>query len=149
MARSASADAGVGRVERYLRDPAREMIALLRAQFREAVIDHADEFIDLLRALSEVFDRRLRVGQDLRIVLVAVDDLLAGVEVVERRDRPHALAHVLILTGNLEHLVEEFLREKVCVGVDPHAESSETESYCPPAFIRVDNGIFGGRYSAQ
>jgi hypothetical protein len=38
-----------------------------------------------LRALGDAFDRRLRIGQDLRIVLVGIDDLLAGVDVVKSR----------------------------------------------------------------
>ena len=70
--------------------------------------------------LGELLDRRLRVGQDLLIVLVAVDDLLAHVDVVERRQRAHALAHVLVVAGDLVELVEEFLREEMRVGVDPH-----------------------------
>src|SRR5262249_34366712 len=48
------------------------------------------------------------------------DDLLAHVEIVERRQRAHALAHVLIVAGDLRHLVEEPLREEMRVGVDAH-----------------------------
>ena len=117
-------DAGVGRIERDLRDPAGEVVLLLGAQFGEAVVDDADDLVDLRRALGEALDRRLRVGQDLLVVLVAVDDLLADIEVVERRQRAHALAHVLVVAGDLLHLVEEFLREEVRIGVDPHLRSS-------------------------
>ena len=102
---------GIRCVERYLRDPARKMITLLRTQLRKAIIDDANEFVDL-RGLSEALDRRLWVSQDLRIILVAINDLLAGIKIVERRDRPHALADVFVLTGYLQHLVKEFLGRK-------------------------------------
>ena len=113
-------DAGVGRIERNLRHPAGEVVLLLGAQFGEAVVDDADQLVDLGRALGEVLDRRLRIGQDLLIVLVAVDDLLADVEIVDRRERADALAHVLVVAGDLVQLVEEFLREEVRIRVDPH-----------------------------
>jgi len=45
---------GVGRIERYLRDPAGEMITLLRTQFGEPIVDHTDEIVDLLWVLAKV-----------------------------------------------------------------------------------------------
>ena len=118
------AHAGVGRIERYLRDPTGKMVAFLRAQFGEAVVDETDELVDLGRGFGEVFHRRLRVGQDLLIILVAVDDLLAMLEVEQRRQRAHALAHVLVVAGDVLHLVEEFFRKEVRVRVDPHLRPS-------------------------
>jgi len=104
------------------------MVALLGAQFGEAVIDDADELVDLGGTLGESLDRRLRVGQDLLIILVAIDDLLAMIEIVDRRDRAHALAHVFVVAGDFVHLVEEFFREEVRIRVDPHFAG-------PPAFL--------------
>jgi len=78
-------DAGVGRVERDLRHPARKVILLLGAELGEAVVDDANDLVDLCRSLGEFLDRRLRVRQDLLIVLVAVDDLLARLDIEQRR----------------------------------------------------------------
>ena len=71
------AHAGIGRIERYLRDPTRKMVAFLGAQLGKAVVDEADQLVDLGRSLGEGLDRRLRVGQDLPIVLEAIHHLLA------------------------------------------------------------------------
>jgi hypothetical protein len=117
-------DPGVGRIERNLRDPAGEVVLLLGAQLGEAVIDDANDLVDLRRSLGELLDRRLRVGQDLLIVLVAVHDLLADIDIEQRRQRAHALAHVFVVAGHLLHLVEEFFREEVRIRVDPHLRSS-------------------------
>ena len=117
-------DAGVGRGERDVRHPAGEMILLLGAQFGEAVIDDAAELVDVRRRLGEFLDRRLRIGQHLLIVLVAVDDLLAHVDIEQRRQRADALAHVLVVAGDFVELVEELLREKVRVRVDAHGRFS-------------------------
>ena len=111
-------DAGVGRGQRDLRHPAGEMILFLGDQFGEAVIDDLAELVDILRRLGETLDRRLRIGQDLLIVLVAVDDLLAHVEIEQSRQRADALAHVLVVAGDFVELVEEFFRKKVGVRVD-------------------------------
>ena len=116
--------AGVGCVERDLRDPAREMVALLRAQFGEAVIDEADQLVDLRGSLGKRFHRRLRIGEDLLIILEAVDHLLAMIEIEQCRQRTHAFAHVLVVAGDLLHFVEEFFREKVRIRIDPHLRSS-------------------------
>jgi hypothetical protein len=113
-------DAGIRRRETDLRHPAGEMILLLGAQFREAVVDDAAELSICAGVLANFFDRRLRIGEDLLIVLVAVDDLLAHVEVIERRKRAHALAHVPVVGGDLIEHVEEFFRKKVRVRVDAH-----------------------------
>ena len=118
------AHAGVGCVERDLRDPAREMVALLGAQFGEAVIDEADQLVDLRGSLGKRFHRRLRIGEDLLIILEAVDHLLAMIEIEQRRQRTHAFAHVLVVAGDLLHFVEEFFREKVRIRIDPHLRSS-------------------------
>ena len=58
--------------------------------------------------------------ENLLIVLVAVDDLLAHVEVVQRRQGADPLAHVLELGGDVVEHAEELLREKMGVCVDPH-----------------------------
>ena len=96
------------------------MILLLGDQFSEAVIDDAAIFVDLRRRLGDQFDWRLSVAEDLLIVLVAVDDPLAHVEIVQRRQRAHALAHVLIVGGDVVEPIEKSLREKVRVRVDTH-----------------------------
>ena len=114
------ADAGVGSRQRDLRHPTGETIFLLGGQFGEAVIDDAAELVDVLRRLGELFDRRLRIGQDLLIVLMAVDDLLADIEVVQSRQRAHALAHVLVVADGVVELVEELLRKKVGICVNTH-----------------------------
>src|SRR4029453_2401034 len=109
--------------ERHLRDPGREAVLLLVAQLGKAVVAETDHLVHLLRRLAQTLQRRLRKGEDLLIVLVLVDDLLAHIEVIERRQRAHALAHVLIVAGDLHHLVEELLREEMRVGVDAHGGS--------------------------
>src|SRR5437763_17062851 len=53
------AHAGIGRIERYLGDPPRKMVALLGAQLGKAVVDEADELVDLRRSLGESLYRRL------------------------------------------------------------------------------------------
>src|SRR5262245_25178826 len=93
---------------------------LLVAQLSKAVVAEADHLVQLLRRLAEALQRRLRIGEDLLIILVLVDDLLAHIEIIERRQRAHALTHVLIVAGDLRHLVEELLREEMRVGVDAH-----------------------------
>ena len=107
-----------------MRHPAGEMVLLLRAQFSEAVVDDAAELVDVLRGLGKFLDRRLRIGQDLLIVLVAVDDLLAHVDVIERRKRAHALAHVLVVASDFVELVKEFFGKKMRVRVDTHGRFS-------------------------
>ena len=61
------ARAGVGRRQRHLRHPAGEMVAVLRGQLGETVVDDAAEILDL-RGLGELLDRRQRIRQDLRVV---------------------------------------------------------------------------------
>ena len=118
------ADAGVARRKRDLRHEAREMILVLRDDLGQPVIDQAAEFVDLRGRLGDQLNRRLRVAEDLLIVLVAVDDPLAHVEVVKRRQRAHALAHVPIIGCHVVELVEESLREKMRVGVNAHGRFS-------------------------
>src|SRR5262245_36838528 len=95
---------------------------LLVAQLSKAVVAEADHLVQLLRRLAEALERWLRIGEDLLIVLVLVDDLLAHIEIIERRQRADALAHVLIVAGDLRHLVEELFREEMRVGVDAHGD---------------------------
>src|SRR5262244_1704649 len=53
-------------------------------------------------------------------------------EVEQRRQRAHALAHVLVVAGDLLHLVEEFFGKKVRIRIDPHLRSSGFSlSSCP------------------
>jgi hypothetical protein len=96
------------------------VVLLLGTELGEAVVADLDHLVDLLRRLAEALERRLRIGEDLLVVLVLVDDALAEIEIVERRQRAHALAHVLIVAGNLRELVEELLGKEVGIGVDPH-----------------------------
>src|SRR5215467_4011766 len=107
--------------------PAREMILLLRAKLRKSVIDDAAEFINIVRLLGQSLDRRLRVGENLLIVLVTVDNLFPDVNVIESWQRAYALAHVLVFAGNFVELVKESLGEKVRVGVDVHGYFSILE----------------------
>ena len=69
----ALAHAGVGRRDRRFRHPAGKMAGVLGADFGEAVVDQLAILVDLL-ALGQEFDRRHRVGQDLRVVLELIDD---------------------------------------------------------------------------
>ncbi len=136
---------GVRRIERDLRHPAREVVLLLRAQLGEAIVDDADQLIDLRRTLGEFLDRGLRIRQDLLIVLVAIYDLLADIDVVDRRQRAHALAHVLVVAGHVLHLVEEFFREEVRIRVDPHLRSSNCSCRVDGAAPRArGDGSSGG-----
>src|SRR5262245_63360645 len=45
-------------------------------------------------------------------------------EIEQRRQRAHALAHVLVVAGDVLHLVEEFFGEEVRIRVDPHLRPS-------------------------
>jgi hypothetical protein len=103
-------NASIRRGKRDLGNPAGKMILLLGNEFGEAVIDDAAILVDLCGQ----FDRRLGVTKDLLIVLVAVNDLLAHVEVVERRQRAHALTDVLVASGDVIEFVEELFWKK-CV----------------------------------
>jgi hypothetical protein len=51
---------------------------------------------------------------------VAIDDPLAHIEIVQSRQRTHALAHVLVIARNLVEPVEKFFRKKVGVRVKAH-----------------------------
>jgi hypothetical protein len=92
---------GVECPQRNLRYPPREVVLLLGAQFDEAVVDDAAELVDVLRRFGETLDPRLRIGQDLLIVFVPVDDLLAHVNIEQRRQRTDALASVVVVAGGL------------------------------------------------
>src|ERR671936_666625 len=92
---------GIRRIERDLCHPARKMVAFLGAEFGKAVVDQTNELVDLRRSLGEGFHRWLRVRQDLLVVLETVDHLLAVVEVEQRRQGAHPLAHVLVVAGDL------------------------------------------------
>src|SRR6516164_1948374 len=106
-----------------MRHPTGEMILLLRTKFRKPVIDDAAEFINVLWLISKSLDRRLRVGENLLIVPVAVHDLLPDVDVIESRQRAHALAHILVLASDFFELLKKLFREKVGVGIDAHGSS--------------------------
>ena len=112
------ARAGVGRGQRDLRNPAGEMIGALAAQLGETVVDNARILIDLVGG-GHALERRLRIGQDLRIVREAVDHLQPYVEIVDRGHLTHALADVPVVAGR-QDLVEEFLRDEVRIGVKTH-----------------------------
>jgi hypothetical protein len=124
IARSASATPASAAASGNVRHPAGEVILLLGDELGEAVVDDAAERVDIRAGLGKFLDRRLRVGEDLLVVLMAVDDLLAHVEVVERRKRTHALAHIRVVGGHFAEHVEEFLREKVRVRIDTHGRCS-------------------------
>src|SRR5262249_22253954 len=51
-------------------------------------------------------------------------------EVEQRRQRAHALAHVLVVAGDLLHLVEEFFGKEVRIRIDPHRRSSGFAVFC-------------------
>ena len=83
--------AAIGRGHRRLRHPAGELVGILRANLGKAVVHQLGVFLDL-RALGQSLQRRHRIGQDLRIVLEAADDLAANLEVVDAGNLAHALA---------------------------------------------------------
>src|SRR5215831_5803184 len=50
--------AGVRGAERHLRDPGREAVLLLVAQFGKAVVAEADHLVELLRGLAQALEWR-------------------------------------------------------------------------------------------
>ncbi len=117
------ADAGIRRVECDLRYPTGEMVFVLGTDLGEFVVDQLGVFVRLdAVALGEDFQRRHRVGQDLRVVLEGVDDLLADIEIVNARHFAHALADIGIAAADQQF--EHPARHEVSIGVDTHAISS-------------------------
>ena len=125
------AHAAVRRDQRRLRDPAGKLIGIFRANLGEAVIHQLRVFLGQLAvALGHHLQRRHRVGNDLRIVLEAVDDLAADIEVMNAGNFAHALADIGVAA--LDDLVEIFLRNEVGIGVDTHE------------FLRHSRLVWGG-----
>jgi hypothetical protein len=75
-------NSGIRCIKRDLRDPTWKAVVFLGDELGEAVVDDAAELVDILWRLGKALDRRLRIGQDLLIVLKAVHDLLAEIEIV-------------------------------------------------------------------
>src|SRR3954451_1001171 len=99
------------------------MVALLRTQLGKAIVDELRQIVDQF-GLAEHFQRRLRIREYLRVVVVHVDDLLAMIEIEQRRQRAHALAHVLEVTGEIHHAVEKWLGKEMGIRVDAHGQVS-------------------------
>ena len=114
----AFAHAGIGGADRRLRHPAGKMIGIFGADVGKSVVHHLGHVLDL-GAFGEEFERRHRVGEDLRVVLEPIDDLLAQVEIVDAGNVAHALADVRIAA--VHQLGEKFLRNEMGIGVDAHA----------------------------
>ncbi len=109
---------GIRRGQRDLRHPPGEMVRTLTAQIGEAVIDDARILVDLVGG-GHALERRLRIGQDLRIVRKGVDHLQPYVEIVDRGHLAHALADVPVVAGH-QDIVEELLRDEVRIGIETH-----------------------------
>ena len=82
-----------------------------------AVVGDLGEIGRLLRA-GEHVERRQAEGQHLRIVVVALDELQARLELVDVGDAPDALADVSDAAGRIDHLVEEDRRKEMIEAVD-------------------------------
>jgi hypothetical protein len=120
------AHAGGGRGHWRLRHPAEEIIGIFLANVCKAVVQQLGVFFYLL-ALGQEFERRHRIGQDLRIVVELTDHLPAHLEVVDAGDFAHALADIGVAA--VHDFVEEFLRDEMGIGIDAHELSSQADCF--------------------
>ena len=68
--------------------------------------------------VPQAVDRRHGEREDLRIVRERIDDAQALVEIVQRPDAAHALAHVLLRRRRLQQTGEELWGKEMIEGVD-------------------------------
>ena len=114
-------DAGVGRGQRGLRDKARKLVRIFRAQFGHAVVaDPGKLERELGIAPGDLLECRRGQRDHLLVVLEPADDLAAMIEVVQRGQLGGALADVRQSAS--QQFFEIGFREEVVEGVDTHAE---------------------------
>jgi hypothetical protein len=96
-----------------------EAVGMLLHELGEPVVDHARHVRRLVRP-GERLDRRLGQRQDLAQVVPRIHRAEARVEIVDMRDRLHALPHVLEARADVDVGVVERFRIEVVENVDFH-----------------------------
>ena len=118
----------IGIAKRQRGDESRKTIRMLPHELRHPVVGEARQ-IDAVLPLRVDLDRRRRDRQDLLIVLEAIHDAEALVEIDQHRDAAHALADVLESRRDRQHAIE--IRPRVDVIEDVElAHGRKSSAYC-------------------
>jgi hypothetical protein len=118
----------VGIVESDRRHEARKAVRVSTDEVCESVVADPRQIRRFTRT-GESFDGRRRHRQNLLIVAEPIHHPEARIEIVECRDIPDPLPHVLVLRGNLDHFFEIPLRKEVIEHVQlAHADAPPGES---------------------